>query len=146
MEPALGFRITADGASIPVTMLRTGKPDDALPMSLAQRSAVAAAVSALLPRLAEQHRALVAELELLGAKDIDAVPLLVPSAETQAGRSGGVLRVVARRSAPHGITLAEGRGDGARGGLAWAAGAEGAALLAALVVNVEHRQRSRRGA
>jgi hypothetical protein len=44
-----------------------------LPMSHAERNAVAAAVVGLLPRLVSQHQALVAELEVLGAADLAAI-------------------------------------------------------------------------
>jgi hypothetical protein len=52
----------------------TGDRGVGLDMSLAERQVVAAAVAGLLPRLVSQHQAQVAELELLGADDLAAIP------------------------------------------------------------------------
>jgi len=57
----------------------TGNHGVPIALSRSEREAVAAAVAGLLPRLVQQHQALVAELELLGADDLAAVPLFTAS-------------------------------------------------------------------
>lgn len=52
----------------------TGNHGVPIVLSQNEREAVAAAVAGLLPRLVSQHQALVAELELLGADDLAAIP------------------------------------------------------------------------